>query len=229
MARSRSRRGRDASMIAATCDGPFQVVVHHHVVEPVPLRELPSALARRSAILSSSSVPRPRSRRSSSSRDGGTRRIRTASGDALAHLPGTLDVDLEDHVAPGGDAAPRRTPRASRSDAPNDLGPLQQLAVVDHPSNPASSTKRSRRRRPRPAAARGWSRRRKSASRLRGSRDRSRCTTFPCRRRMGRRSRTGCPGARPSRLLLELLEQQLALLRPEAPHAAAWRRCRALP
>ena len=79
---------------------------------------------------SAGSVPRPASRRTSSSQDGGARKTSWASGIARAHLPGALQVDLQQHRAPGGEVVEHRLPRRAVEVA-GELGPLEQAARGD--------------------------------------------------------------------------------------------------
>ena len=122
----------DASMIAATCDdarsrSSFTTVWSNHVRWS---NSQPAVWSRR-AIRSSDSVPRPRSRRSSSSGDGGSRKIRIASGTSARICSRSFDVDLEQHVVPGPPLLLDPAPGRARS-MTDDVGPLQQLAVPDH-------------------------------------------------------------------------------------------------
>ena len=83
-------------MIAATCvDASLQVVVHDLVIEQSACRARASASSSRRAIFSSDLGPAAAQSPASSSMAGGFSRIKDGVGHALAHLAGTLDVDLQ--------------------------------------------------------------------------------------------------------------------------------------
>ena len=115
-------------MIAATCDDARSRSSFTTTWSNQPaLRPSPRpAVSRRLAIRSSDSVPRPRRRRSSSSIDGGSRKIRTASGTCVPDLLGPLDVDLQDDVVARRQLLLDGPPRACRTDA-HERRPLEEL------------------------------------------------------------------------------------------------------
>ena len=82
---------------------------------------------------SGSSVPRPVSRRASSSNDGGARNTSSASGIALAHLPGALQLDLQQRRHAGGELLlhDRRARRAVAS-CPANAACSSSSPAVDH-------------------------------------------------------------------------------------------------
>ena len=81
---------------------------------------------------SSDSVPRERSRRSSSSHRRRLEQDHHGVGDALTDPASALDVDLEQHVAAGFAVQLDRACGRAVPMPVEDLGPLQQLAVGDH-------------------------------------------------------------------------------------------------
>ena len=87
----------------------------------------------------SSSVPRLRRRRSSSSKEGGIKKMRTRVRHLIANLSRPLHVDLEDHVAPR--AARSSTNSARRpGPMPHDSAHSSNSPALDHLVETASST-----------------------------------------------------------------------------------------
>ena len=128
-ARSEERPLRDASMIAATCvRSALHVVVHDHVVEPVPLRQLPVGLRQAPAILLLVLGPAG-AEPALELVDGGRReedqdRVR----DRLPDLLGALDVDLEQDVLARVERLLDDRPRCP-GPVSDERRPLEELAL----------------------------------------------------------------------------------------------------
>ena len=163
-------------------------------------RVRPSRCSSRRCCSEGLSVPRPTSRRTSSSHVGGSRKTSVASGIARAHRPRPLEIDLEQHAVAFGDrlldgfagaiAEPLCTVARSSS-SPASIA--VELGVVDEVvALPVELT------RPRPAGGR----RTESGSRGGGAG----CTTprYPCRPRSDPRAR---PAGRPARGLARALHR----------------------
>ena len=107
------------------------------------------------------SVPRPTSRRTSSSHDGGLRNTNSASGIVLADLPGALEVDLEQRGPALGQGLLDRAARGAVA-VPCRARPPTPAARRRRPSGRTPRRRRSgsARRRPRPARRPGGRRHR---------------------------------------------------------------------
>ena len=145
-----SRTEQSYQLVRGLLDG----VVDDRHVELRLRRQLLVGVRQPAAIVAGSSVPRPISRRSSSSPLGGARKTSWASGMASPHLPGALQVDLQQAGDAGGERAPPAR-AACRTGCPRT--PPTRAARPRRPAarTPAGRRSGSARRRPRSPAAPG--------------------------------------------------------------------------